>query len=203
MTEARLDALLNRIEKIAKAVNSFSSDAVQQRAFDTLMAAFDTDLGASKAAQPSIALAAQRAPEGQATGTIQKRGHGSGKKKREAPAAKNAPKLIRDLNLRPAGKPSFDDFVAEKQPRDNQEKFLVAIYYLEQIAGIQPVTDAHVGTVFRMTGGWREPGNLGSGLRMTAHRKNTIDTSDLDDLKTTPHGRNFVEHDLPHQKKAK
>jgi len=37
-------------------------------------------------------------------------------------------------------------------------------------------------------------------LRMTAHRKNWIDTADLDDLKTTPHGRNFVEHDLPRKK---
>lgn len=202
MTEARLDALLNRIEKIAKAVNSFSSDAVQQRAFDTLIAAFDSDLAPSKSAPPPNAPTVPTA-DAQPAQTEKKRGGGSSKKKRETPAAKSAPKIIRDLNLRPAGKPSFDDFVAEKQPRDNQEKFLVAIYYLEQIAGIQPVSDAHVGTVFRMTGGWREPGNLGSGLRMTAHRKNTIDTSDLEDLKTTPHGRNFVEHDLPHQKKTK
>lgn len=202
MTETRLDALLSRIDKIAKAVNSFSSDAVQQRVFDTLIAAFDSELGPAKTTQPPRAPTGQSTADAQSQQTGAKRS-GSSRKRREAPAAKGPPKLIRDLNLRPAGKPSFDDFVAEKQPRDNQEKFLLAIYYLEQMAGIQPVTDAHVGTVFRMTSGWREPGNLGSGLRMTAHRKNTIDTSNLEDLKTTPHGRNFVEHDLPHQKKTK
>jgi hypothetical protein len=204
MQDDKLDALLGRIEQIAKAVNSFNSEAVQKQAFDALLSAFH-----GNASTRNLKPVNDEVKDGQGTseaapaaapGRTTKRS--STKPKREAATPRASGGLVRDLNLRPTGKQSFDEFNAEKKPRDNQEKFLLAIYYLEQVAEVQPVTAAHVATVFRMTSGWREPGNLGSGLRMTAHRKNTIDTSDLDNLKTTPHGRNFVEHDLP-RKSAK
>jgi hypothetical protein len=50
---------------------------------------------------------------------------------------------------------------------------------------------------------WREPSDLLAALRVTASRKGTIDTTNVDDLRTTPRGRDFVEHDLPAPEKSK
>jgi DNA-binding PadR family transcriptional regulator len=114
-----------------------------------------------------------------------------------ATAQKGTAKINRDLNLRPTGKQSFAEFIADKQPSSNQDKFAVAVYYLEQILELPAVALSQVRTVFRLTENWREPANIDTALRVTAVRKATIDTSDMDNIRTTAQGRNFVEHDLP------
>lgn len=205
MAEKEVDALLERMSKIATAVNAFKSESVQQAALAALVSAFET--GAVHR-QKSVPAAAERLDEVEAVDEgngvaaptkRRRRAKGSG----SVGASTEKIQPVRDLDLRPKGRESFDDFIATKQPHDNQEKFTVAIFYLEQIAKISPITLGHVGAVFRQTKGWREPGNLRSGVRMTAHRKNWLDTSDMTNLRTTAHGRNFVEHDLPAQPKKK
>jgi hypothetical protein len=41
--------------------------------------------------------------------------------------------LVKELNLRPDGKPSLRDFFAEKQPPSQQEELTVILYYLCKI----------------------------------------------------------------------
>jgi hypothetical protein len=59
------------------------------------------------------------------------------------------------------------------------------------------IKEVIVFSVFRLASGWKEPANILSGITTAASREGTIDTRDFDDLKTTPQGRNFVEHELP------
>jgi hypothetical protein len=47
----------------------------------------------------------------------------------------SSPTQIRDFDLAPGGKESFADFIAEKQPRSQNDKNVVSVYYLSQIAG--------------------------------------------------------------------
>lgn len=105
--------------------------------------------------------------------------------------------MIRNLDLTPHDKLSFQQFIEEKQPKTNEDKYAVVIYYLEHVLELDAVTLDHVYTVFRMTPGRKEPTNIAGGISMAAARKATIDTSNFNDLKTTPRGRNFVEHELP------
>ncbi|KGB58269.1 hypothetical protein [Sphingopyxis sp. LC363] len=200
MAEQDIDALLARMPKIATAVNAFKSESVQQAAFDALVLAFGITGDNLKNAEESPIRQAKTPKQTQTTRQAAD-SENSGRQKRKSRAtAGNAGATIapvKDLNLRPKGVESFDDFVAKKLPRDNQEKFTVAVYWLEEVAKISPVTLAHLAAVFKQTSGWREPRNLKAGVQMTGFRKNTIDTSDMNNLRTTPHGRNFVEHDLP------
>lgn len=53
MSDNDLDLLLDKMDDIAKAVNSFNSESVQKAAFDSLISAFFGTLG-SRAAKPSI-----------------------------------------------------------------------------------------------------------------------------------------------------
>jgi hypothetical protein len=185
MAENELNDLMKRMGEIAKAVNAFKSEAVQQTAFAALIDAFngsdarDDTLGET-AGESKKADGKKAAPVKSKTGT-----------------SKGKTKVDSEVNLRPQGKKSFVDFIAEKKPSSNQDKFAVVVFYLEQIAQIPAVSLAHIGFVFRVTPGWREPANLDVAVRVAATRKATIDVSDANDIKTTPQGRNFVEHDLP------
>jgi hypothetical protein len=121
----------------------------------------------------------------------------AGRRKKE----RYEPKFIRDLDLTPPDKKSFRDFIDEKRPKTNEEKYVVTVYYLQYELGLNAVTLEHVASVFRLTPGWKEPANIRSGITTTSSRKGTIDTASFSDLKTTPHGRNFVEFQLPHKGK--
>jgi hypothetical protein len=111
--------------------------------------------------------------------------------------------MVNSLDLKPAEKQSFEDFIEEKQPKSNEDKYVAAVYYLEAILEISPVTKNEVGTVFRLAKSWKEPSALTKGMQMTSLRKGTLNTSDADNIKLTPHGRNFVDHELPAKPKAK
>jgi hypothetical protein len=203
MAEKEVDALLERMSKIATAVNAFKSETVQQAALAALVAAFEAGSAVRKpAAPPRDDSDVSGEPADQDGGDEANASGKSGKVRRRAKTSSGASSSVivpvRDLDLRPNGVESFDEFIAKKRPRDNQEKYAVAVYYLEQIAAINPVTLGHLAAVFKQTAGWRESGNIASGVPVTAKRKNTINPVDLNDLKTTPHGRNFVEHDIPH-----
>jgi hypothetical protein len=206
MAEEELDALLARMPQIAEAVNAFSSETVQQEAFSALVEAF---AGGTRSTKRKAAGASDLSSD---THTVSEvlppvetppaAGRSNGKSvpgKRRGGGGKSF-KLVRDLDLKPAGKKSFAEFAAEKMPRSNEDKYAVVIYYFEQVLGMSGIGVDHVGTVFRLTPDWREPGDLHAGLKMAASRKGTINTANYSDLRTTPHGRNFVEHDLPSKK---
>ena len=197
MSDQNFESLLKRMADIAPAVNAFTSEAVQKEAFTALLGALGGDrsyIGSATVGDAAPEVGRSNAGNGAAPRARLKR--------QRAPRSRSDVRVIKDLNLRPDGKPSFSDFATQKAPKTNEEKYAVAVYYLEQILGLSAVTDAHVSTVFRLTDGWREPKDVAAGLRKTAERKATIDTSDLDAIKTTPHGRNLVQHDLPREAAA-
>lgn len=203
MAEQEVDALLERMTKIATAVNAFKSETVQQAALAALVTAFEQGTvhrpkSTANAAPPE---GAERGVDVDTASTTSKRRRPA--KTSSASGANEKVQAVRDLDLRPKGVQSFDDFAAEKKPRDNQERFVLAIYWLEQVAKVSPITLGHVSATFKQTSGWREPGNVRVGVRMTAHRKNWLETSDMTNLRTTSHGRNFVGHDMPVLSKKK
>jgi len=203
MAQEDLDALLTRMDAIAKAVNSFKSEAVQHEAFSALVAAFEGRRHTAKhghTAGPDSATTtpdvepdkAQPAPEG--NGATKARKAGKGKS--------SAWTFIKDLDLHPKGKQSFEGFVAEKQPASNEDKFVAVVYYLTEVLELPAVSVSHVGSAFRLMKAWREPSDVSASLRIASSRKGTLDTSNLENIKLTPTGRNFVDHELPPAPKA-
>jgi hypothetical protein len=188
-----LDDLLARMPEIATAVSQFP-EGVQQSAFDALMAA---------AGAPAVAAPQPSSPE--QGGTTRKKGsrkrraqkeQGDGKPRRAVSAQ---PKQVKDLDLRPDGKKSLADFVAEKGPSSNHDRTAVALYYLANIAEISPITRDHIYTCYREMG-WKIPTDFANSLQVTATRKRYLDTSNAEDLRLVTPGINRVEQELPQKK---
>lgn len=211
MSATDLDALLKRMPEMANAVNAFSSERIQQEAFAALIDAYGgmsprfekqkmpDDPITDATVYPDTAPIMNEPKDGVAA----KPSVGKVKQPRKSNGASGSSfRLVKDLDLRPSGKASFEQFIADKSPSSNQDKYAVAVYWLQHIAEVPAVSWHHVATVYRL-GPWREPDDVKAGLRVTASRKATIDTSNMDDIKTTPQGRNFVEHDLPAPAKDK
>lgn len=110
--------------------------------------------------------------------------------------------LLKELDLRPSGKKSFKDFYEEKKPGSASEFNTVAVYYLTDTLGMTGVTQNHIYTCYKEVTK-RPPEAFNQSLRDTASKNGYIDTSDMSNIKLPLRGRNFVEHDLPKEKKKK
>ena len=110
--------------------------------------------------------------------------------------------LIKDLVLKPQGKKSLNDFIDEKKPNSHYEKCAAAVYFMRHKLGLTAVTASHVYTCYKHMG-WRVPTNLPNTLAYAASHYGWLDTSNMQDIKTTPMGENLIEHDLPKKKKDK
>jgi hypothetical protein len=113
------------------------------------------------------------------------------------------PGIVKDLSLKPSGKASFRQFVAEKKPQTHQQKQAVILYWLREFGSLPVgITTDHVNTCY-VEAGWPRPANLSNGIQVTAKVKGWIDSSDMSDIKLTTRGEDQVTHDLPPQTPGK
>lgn len=118
-----------------------------------------------------------------------------GKPKARRKAA--SPGIVKDLSMRPKGKKSFADFVAEKSPTTHQEKQTVIVHWLRHEAGMTSgVTPDHVNSCY-VEAGWPRPSDLSNALAVTSTKKGWLDTSTTNDIKITTRGEDEVNHKLP------
>lgn len=108
---------------------------------------------------------------------------------------KTMPKQIKDLNLKPIGKKSGNDFALEKKPTNVMQKCVVSVYYLRDELGLSAITVDHVFTFFK-NAAWKVPADLVNTLQQ-AGTAGWLDTADSQNILITPMGENLVEHDLP------
>lgn len=127
---------------------------------------------------------------------------GSGTKGKAKIKAKPSLAIAKDLNLKPKGKKSLDEFAETKKPNSHNEKGTVAAYYLKHVLALSAITESHIFTCFKHMK-WRVPTNLSNTLAYTASQYGWLDTSNLQDIKMTTIGENLVEHDLPKKKGPK
>src|SRR4051794_14311417 len=123
MSEGEFERLLSKMHEIAGAVNAFNSEAVQQAAFTALMnvavregpakpietkdqPVHEDRIGPAKAIRPNI------------SGTVKSK---PPSKKASVPRGQWA--FNRNLDLRPPGAKAFVDFVEEKQPKSNEDRY--------------------------------------------------------------------------------
>ncbi len=204
MSTEDLDALLERMPKIAEAVNAFNSEAVQQEAFSSLVAAFGGQHRKLHVLPPTSAEQ-KRAPEEpqserqRGIESVSNPPPTSQQKRRKKGGGNSNGWSPVDIELHPENEQSFEDFIAEKQPANDQERYAVVVYYLEETLRLNPITMNEIGTVFRRISAWKEPTNLRSGLQNAANRKLYIDISNMSNIKITTAGRNFVRRELPHK----
>lgn len=115
---------------------------------------------------------------------------------------KESHKLIGDLNFKPEGKVSLRDFVESKNPSDSGgEVNAVVVYYLQKILGLDNITPDHVYTAYKHVER-KVPTALIQSLKDAARRKGWVDVRNMNSIKVTIGGENFIEHDLPTKDKT-
>lgn len=214
MPEQEFERLLDAMPRIAEVIKNFESGAMQQRAFDALVQSFGTvtttgsqdtkPISVNTSVDPKVTdQINQASPSQEAEPSIisnpdarTSKTNGSRKRPRRQWTAE------RDIDFWPPGKKSFSDLVAEKLPTTMDQKNLIAVYWFEQEAEHEEINIGKILAAYKAVG-WAEPRQADSRLRSTACREHWIDTSTMKAIKTTPGGRNMVQHRMPIKKVEK
>jgi hypothetical protein len=198
--------LLGEMKHISAAVNGFTSEKCQRTALAALIRAFgvpDAPPFTSSPVQPALSVVppvvTEQVPDAADQPTETPAAKTPARRKR---GGKRTWDPDRSIEFWPEGVQSFKDFVAEKSPKTNDQKNVVAGYWLEQIAGIKEIGLPQVDAAYKVCG-WRESADLNASLRTTAHRTHWLETSNMKAIATTPTGRNVVKHEMPIEKDKK
>jgi len=200
------EELKAELASVAKIVNSFP-DEVKSKVFDLLVSSYlgkhpeiarpakspvaDGKQTASPGRKSSRKSARSTKPE-QATGNAVET-----KKVLKKSGSKESREIDRNLDLRASSTaPSFKDFVAEKQPKNEGEFWTVAAYYLQKLRGISPVTLSHIYTCYAEVKR-KPPTAFRQTLINTKNRHGWIEPDDQGNVNVPHRGVVYVEHDLP------
>jgi hypothetical protein len=113
----------------------------------------------------------------------------------------STPSIDKNLDFRPSGQTSFEDYAAEKAPRYANERSLVAAMWLREHSDVNTIGIDQIYSAFRNRQ-WKVPSDLGNHLQVIASKKGWLDTQDMADIKVTVQGENYVLHDLPPSAKS-
>lgn len=103
--------------------------------------------------------------------------------------------LVADLNFRPPEKPALKEFMEGKHPKNDIEIALATVYYMQPLMELPKISAAHLMTAFKEAGR-PIPNDVRQTLRNMKKLKIWLKFADLDDVKTTTQGDNFVEHEM-------
>jgi hypothetical protein len=197
------DKQLEQVERAMKIIAAIDSPELQLRTFDLLF-------GAESPAKPKQinrngdpesdeADSADTTPNLEETGSANKRATGGDKsasaKKRSKPSAVTADRTV---ELSPSGKTSWVNFVAEKAPKSQSEKYAVAVYWLLDIAALAKATVNQVVYLY-IAAKWSLPSDPRNAASQAA-LKGYLASGDGQDLKVASHGHALVENQLPAKK---
>jgi hypothetical protein len=103
--------------------------------------------------------------------------------------------LVPDLNFRPEGKQALKEFYQQKAPDNDTEAVLLFVYYLQRIMATDKIGASHVMTAFKEVGK-AIPADLRQTIRNIKKTRMWVNFTDLDDVKMTTQGDNYVEHEM-------
>lgn len=103
-------------------------------------------------------------------------------------------KRVLDLNLKPTDKESLKDFYSKYQAKGTPENILLIVHYLQNIHNSSAIGINQIYTCF-LELGLRVP-NLISAVMNTKTRRGWLITSDMNNIKLSIHGDNYLLHDI-------
>ncbi len=184
------------LKAVDEALSELENPEARNRVLDWAWKKYSTKLG------PSDIVDTETAVRSTVTNKYKKKGSRAKGKTKGKVKIKSSLSMMKDLNLKPKGKQSLDEFVDIKKPFSHYEKCAVSTYYLKHELDLSAISESHVYTCLKHMK-WRIPANLSNTLAYTSSHYGWLDTSNLQDIKITTMGENLVEHDLPKQKGTK
>lgn len=107
-------------------------------------------------------------------------------------------KIVQDLDLKPVEQKSLIDFFGEYNSKNNHEYNLLFVYFLEKILQITQISANHLYTCYKEVG-LKIP-SIHRSVIDTKDKKGWIDTKDMNDLKVSRVGENYLEHNMKKNK---
>jgi hypothetical protein len=130
-----------------------------------------------------------------ASNTSEKNHSIKAKKGKSKVAAKSSHSLVTTLNLNPPTGKSLKEFFAEFVSKSFFEKNLLFIYYVERVLHVEAIGINHIYTCYKHVGE-KVPGNLYQSIVDTKNQKGWIESKEINNLRITIAGENYVEHDF-------
>lgn len=103
--------------------------------------------------------------------------------------------LVPDLEFRPDGRQSLKAFVDDKNPKNDIETILATVHYMQHVMRLAKIGPSHVMTAFKEVGK-AVPADLRAGIRHIKRSRMLLNFTDIEDVRMTTQGDNFVEHDM-------
>lgn len=190
------DRLLAHRGAIAEFVNSFTSERVQRKAFAAIVCSLGlADEGAPDASPVERLHIVEQASEVLPPVTEDQSNSADDavapRRRRSRSGVKKTFTVLRGLNFAPEGQPSFDAFVTETSPKNNDEKCLVACYYLSEMMGVAEVGIGHILAAYQAAE-WSPPAHPDTALRAAASRTGWLDTADTKAIKVVWKGASQI-----------
>jgi hypothetical protein len=104
-------------------------------------------------------------------------------------------KLVPDLDFRPRGQLPLKEFVDEKNPKNDLETTLLVVYYMQKFMNLSKIGPEHVMTAFKKAGK-PIPADVKQTIRNVKKTKIWLNFSDIEDVRTTTQGENFIDHEM-------
>jgi len=117
----------------------------------------------------------------------------SGSKKIKTQNSKN-PVYLTDFDFKPYGKKSLKEYYNEFISKSNYDNNLIFLHYLQEILNESDITTNHIYSCYRELN-LKIP-SLPQTLIDTKKNKGWIETANMNDLKLTRTGINWIQHDL-------
>lgn len=201
MADEEFDARLDQMKRVLEVVTTIEGNTDLQNAAFALM------FGKSTLRIEAPGARVDPLEDGTEADTdpgVAEPGNGGGAKKPRAKRTSKPSNVTVDKNLdtAPSGKQSWKEFAAEKKPTNQNDRNLLAVYWLKETVEHEKVNTSKVLTLY-LDADWRAPSDPKNSLQVTASQTGLIDTSDMDDIKVAPRGISRVRTDLPPAEKAK
>jgi hypothetical protein len=198
MNDDEFETQLDRVRRAAEVVNALPKK-LQATAFQILFS--DVSVDSAEAASSTATPLETQAPAEQDTTNDDAKTNGASATRKARRSGSKSPKAApqdRDLELFPEGKTSFTAFAAEKAPKNHDEKYTVAVWWLLRALEVPAATVPQVVSCY-MAAGWALPSDVANAASQ-ARKAGYLSNAKNDDLKLGSLGINLVNNQLPRAK---
>jgi len=198
MNDNEFETQLDRVRRAAEVVNTLPKK-LQATAFQILFS--DVSVDSVEAASSTATPQETQAPAEQATTNDDAKTNGAGATRKARRNGSKNPKAApqdRELELFPEGKTSFTAFATEKAPKNHDEKYTVAVWWLLRVLEAPAATVPQVVSCY-MAAGWALPSDVANAASQ-ARKAGYLSNAKADDLKLGSLGTNLVNNQLPRTK---
>ena len=194
------ERLLSATPAIAEAIKKFDDPELRRAMFDSLVAALGVEREPRPTAPADLRVVEPPGDEGtnadaREVSAEQPKEAAANRSRRAKRSAGRRSWQRADVNFRPAGKQSLNEFAAERKLPTFYAKNTAYVFYLQHILGYTGIGVGHVVAAYDALG-CRPPRDPENSIAKTASTTGWLDTRDMKAISTTHNGEHEVRYEM-------